>query len=49
MLTATSGEMARLAGFDARVNDYIANPFSMRQLILRVEQLLGLVPPAVRS
>jgi DNA-binding response OmpR family regulator len=44
MLTAISGEMGRLAGLDCGANDYITKPFSPRDLISRVENLLRMLP-----
>jgi DNA-binding response OmpR family regulator len=40
MLTAISGEMGRMAGLDCGANDYITKPFSPRELISRIENLL---------
>jgi two-component system alkaline phosphatase synthesis response regulator PhoP len=41
MLTAMSGELARVAGLEAGANDYMTKPFSLRQLLARVEAILG--------
>ena len=41
MLTAMSSQFARLAGLEAGANDYITKPFSPKQLIARVQELLG--------
>ena len=41
MVTAMSSQFARLAGLEAGANDYITKPFSPRQLIARVQELLG--------
>lgn len=40
MLTALGGEQSELKGFDLRVDDYIAKPFSMPVLLRRVEAVL---------
>jgi two-component system, OmpR family, phosphate regulon response regulator PhoB len=39
LLTAKSGESARVAGFEAGADDYVAKPFSVRDVILRVRAL----------
>ena len=40
MLTARGAEPDRVAGFDAGVDDYIAKPFSVRELQLRIRAVL---------
>lgn len=40
LLTAKSEENDKLAGFDAGVDDYIAKPFSIRELIARIRAVL---------
>ena len=40
MLTALSGELGRLAGMDSGANDYVTKPFSPKQLVSKVDQLL---------
>jgi len=37
MLTARGGEADRIAGFELGAEDYIAKPFSVRELILRLD------------
>ena len=41
MVTAISSQFARMAGLEAGANDYITKPFSPKQLISRVQELLG--------
>lgn len=41
MVTAMSSQFARLAGLEAGANDYITKPFSPKQLIARVQEMLG--------
>ena len=40
MITALGGEIARLAAFDSGVNDYLRKPFSPRELVKQVDDLL---------
>lgn len=40
MVTARSGEDDRIAGFEQGADDYIGKPFSMRELMLRIEAVL---------
>jgi DNA-binding response OmpR family regulator len=47
MVTAMSSQFARLAGLEAGANDYITKPFSLKQLISRVQELLG--QPAMQT
>jgi len=42
LLSARAGEEARLEGFNARANDYIAKPFTTRELIARVRGQLSI-------
>ena len=50
MVTARSSEDDRIAGFEKGADDYIGKPFSMRELLLRVEAVLKRSrPPAVTS
>src|SRR5258708_7793138 len=37
MLTARTGEADRIAGFELGADDYVPKPFSVRELILRLE------------
>ncbi len=45
MLTARVEEVDRLKGFDQGVDDYIAKPFSPRELVKRVQAVLRRVDP----
>lgn len=40
MLTARSAEADRVRGFEAGADDYVAKPFSTRELVLRVQAVL---------
>lgn len=40
MLTARSEEIDRVVGFEVGADDYLAKPFSMRELLLRVRAIL---------
>jgi len=40
MVTARSSEDDRIAGFEQGADDYIGKPFSMRELMLRIEAVL---------
>jgi DNA-binding response OmpR family regulator len=44
MLTAVSSELSRFAGFGSGATDYITKPFSIKQLISRIEELLHVAP-----
>jgi two-component system phosphate regulon response regulator PhoB len=44
MLTARNTEQDRVAGFEAGASDYLAKPFSLRELILRIDVALGRGP-----
>jgi DNA-binding response OmpR family regulator len=40
LLTAVSGQLARVAGLECGANEYLTKPFSPRDVISRVEKLL---------
>ena len=40
ILTAMSGELARVAGMGSGANDFISKPFSPKQLLARIESAL---------
>ena len=50
MLTARGEEIDRVVGFEVGADDYVVKPFSMRELLLRVQAILrraaGAVPAA---
>lgn len=46
MLTARSEEIDRVVGFELGADDYVVKPFSVRELILRVQAVLRRVPQA---
>jgi two-component system response regulator RpaA len=41
MLTAMTGQLPRLSALDAGVNEYLTKPFSPKEVVRRVEQLLA--------
>jgi two-component system phosphate regulon response regulator OmpR len=45
MLTARGTPEARIAGFEAGADDYLAKPFEPRELVLRIRALLRRAPP----
>jgi len=45
MLTALGEESERVAGFEAGADDYLAKPFSVRELVLRVDAILRRTRP----
>lgn len=48
MVTALSSQFARLTGLEAGANDFITKPFSPKQLVSRLRELLG-HSPALQS
>jgi DNA-binding response OmpR family regulator len=40
ILTAMSGELARMAGMGSGANDFVTKPFSPKQLLARIESAL---------
>ena len=48
-LTAADGEEARVAGFEAGADDYLAKPFAMPELLLRVKALLRRAKPSLKT
>ena len=40
MLTALTGELGRLAGLEAGADDYVTKPFSAKQLVSKVAELI---------
>ena len=49
MLTALSNELARMTGLASGANDYFSKPFSPRQLVSRVKDLLERNPASPSS
>jgi two-component system phosphate regulon response regulator PhoB len=50
MLTAKAGMIDRVVGFELGADDYVVKPFSVRELVLRVEAILrARYPPATRT
>src|SRR5262249_35021554 len=41
MVTAVSSELAKFSGLESGANEYIRKPFSPRELVSRVEAILG--------
>ncbi len=46
MLTALGDEANRVAGLEAGADDYLAKPFSLRELVLRVHAIMRRTQPA---
>ena len=46
MVTAKASELDRVLGLELGANDYITKPFSPRELVLRVKNLLNRQPPS---
>ena len=49
MVTARSEEIDRVVGFELGADDYIIKPFSVRELILRVQAVLRRAPAAAAA
>ena len=47
ILTARGSETDRIGGLEAGADDYIVKPFSIRELILRIQVVLRRCPPGV--
>jgi len=45
MLTAKTGEVDRIVGLELGADDYVSKPFSPRELILRVQKVIGRSQP----
>jgi len=45
MLTAKSEEIDRVVGFEVGADDYVAKPFSVRELLLRIRAILRRIQP----
>ena len=49
MLTAKGEELDRVVGFELGADDYVVKPFSIRELLLRIEAILKrTIPPATK-
>lgn len=46
MLTARTEEIDRVVGFEVGADDYVTKPFSVRELVLRVQAILRRAPQA---
>ncbi len=49
MLTAKTDEVDRVVGFEVGADDYVAKPFSIRELLLRIRAILRRAKPAPES
>jgi two-component system phosphate regulon response regulator PhoB len=49
MLTAKAAEIDRVVGLELGADDYLAKPFSPRELVLRIRNVLGRRPVVERS
>jgi DNA-binding response OmpR family regulator len=49
ILTAKSAEIDRVLGLELGADDYLTKPFSPRELVLRIKNLLGRRPAATES
>jgi two-component system phosphate regulon response regulator PhoB len=49
MLTAKGEEIDRVVGFELGADDYMVKPFSVRELLLRIEAILRRARPAARA
>ena len=45
MVTAKGEEIDRVVGFELGADDYVVKPFSVRELLLRVDAVLRRTPP----
>ena len=49
MVTAKSQELSRVAGFEVGADDYVTKPFSIRELVLRIDARLKARRPAAEA
>ena len=49
MLTARGEEIDRVVGFEVGADDYVVKPFSMRELLLRVQAVVRRATPATQD